>query len=64
MNENLSKSLRLSMIFGFAGALGIPLCYEIYANLSQGIALFFLITASVLAGIRLSQVRLRDAFIG
>lgn len=64
MNENMNKTVRLALIFGFAGAVGIPLAYELYGNLSRTIAVFLLLCGAVFAGIKFSQFKFKEAFIG
>ncbi|MBE6836499.1 MAG: hypothetical protein E7509_00655 [Ruminococcus sp.] len=63
MNENMTKSIRLALVFGFVGAVGIPLAYECYANVSRLIALAFLVTGAVYVGFKLSKFSFKDAFV-
>lgn len=62
--ENLNKSMKLSLIFGFSGAALMPIIYEIYANISTGIGLFLAAVWAVLAGARFSLLKFREAFVG
>lgn len=63
MNENMNRSVRLALIFGFVGAVGIPLAYECYANVSRFIALVLLAMAAVYVGVKLSAFSFKDAFV-
>lgn len=63
MNENMTKSVKLALVFGFAGAVGIPLAYECYANVSRFIAMFLLAAGAVFVGIKLSEFSFKDAFV-
>ncbi len=63
MND-LHKSMKYSLIFGFGGAVLLPLLYEVYANMSRGFALFLLVCWVVFAGIKFSLLKFRDAMLG
>lgn len=63
MNENMTKSIRLALVFGFVGAVGIPLAYEVYANVSRFIALALLVVGAVYVGLKLSEFSFKDAFV-
>lgn len=63
MNNDVKKTVRLALIFGFVGAVGIPLAYELYANVSRFIALALLVAGAVYVGIKLSEFSFKDSFI-
>lgn len=64
MNENTTVAVKKALAFGFAGALGIPLCYEIFCNLSGIISYALLVLAAVFAGVKFSRIKLKDALFG
>lgn len=64
MDRELQKAVRLGVIFGLIGAAGIPLCYEIYANLGRSFGWFFLLGGAVAAGIKLSSFNPKNAALG
>ena len=62
--ENLKTSMKYSLAFGLAGAVLIPVFYEIYANISKGTGLFLIACWSFLAGIKFSHLSFKEAFTG
>lgn len=62
--KDLQKSMRYSLLFGFSGAIAIPIFYEIYANISKGAGIFLITGFVVLAGIKMSALSLKSALIG
>lgn len=52
------------MILGFAGAVLIPVLYEIYANVSPAVGLFLAAAWVVFAGLKFSFLDFKEAFIG
>lgn len=64
MNEKLNNSIKLGLLFGIISSAVVPLGYEIYGNLSRGIAIFLLCAYGIYVGIRFCRVPFREAFIG
>ena len=61
---DLRKSMKLALIFGLTGAVLLPVFYEIYANVSGGIGLFFVLGWVLFAGIKFSGLSFKEAIIG
>lgn len=61
---DLKKAMKLSVTYGLIGAVLMPIIYEIYANVSQGIGLFFAGAWVVFIGIKLSSLSFKEALIG
>ena len=62
--QDLDKSMKLSLILGFIGAVLMPLIYECYANVSRGLALFFCACWLIFCGIRFAPLPFKAAFLG
>ncbi|WP_242940219.1 hypothetical protein [Ruminococcus albus] len=56
--------MKLSIVFGLIGAVILPILYEIYANISTTVGLFFVICWVFFAGIKLSGLTFKEALIG
>lgn len=61
---DLKKAMRLSVTYGLIGAVLMPVIYEIYANVSQGMGLFFAGAWVLFIGIKLSSLGFKEAAIG
>lgn len=62
--DNLKQAMKLSIIFGFIGAVLMPLIYEIYANISAAAGLFLAAVWVIFAGIKFSALSFKEAFMG
>lgn len=62
--KNIQKSMKFSFIYGFIGALIIPVFYEVYSNVSVNIGLFFIACFAVVSGIAFSRLPLRSGILG
>jgi len=62
--DNLKQAMKLSIIFGFIGAVLMPLIYEIYANISTSIGLSLALIWVIFAGIKFSALDFKEAFMG
>lgn len=61
---DLQKAMKLSLIYGLAGAVMVPLFYEIYANISRTAGLFLAAVWVIFVGIKFSALSFREAFMG
>lgn len=61
---DLKKAMKLSMTYGLIGAVLMPIIYEIYANVSQSMGLFFAGAWVLFIGIKLSSLGFKEAVIG
>ena len=61
---DLQRSMKLSLIFGLAGAVLVPFLYEIYANVSTAAGLFLVAAWTVFVGIKFSFLSFKEAFLG
>ena len=59
---DLQRSMKLSLIFGLAGAVLVPFLYEIYANVSTAAGLFLVAAWTVFVGIKFSFLSFKEAF--
>ncbi|MGN0595472.1 MAG: hypothetical protein ACI4I6_09950 [Hominimerdicola sp.] len=62
--ENLKTSMKYSLIFGLLGAVLIPVFYEVYANISRSVGLFFIACWAIFAGVKFSSLSAKEAFVG
>lgn len=62
--KDIQKSMKYSLIFGIAGAVAVPVLYEIYANISTAAGLFLVACYAVAAGIIISSLDMRSALLG
>lgn len=62
MND-IKRAMKLSLIFGAASAVIVPLIFECYANISRTGALMILAAWAVFIGIKLSALSLRSAML-
>ncbi len=63
MNKDINKALKIAVICGIAGAVFVPVCYEVYANISRNIACFLLLAAACAVGVRLCVNKLSSALL-
>ncbi len=56
--------MKLSLLLGLSGAAVLPVLYECYINLSQGIALFLIACWSVFCGVKFSPLSSKGAATG
>ncbi len=61
---DLKKAMKLSLIYGLAGAVLVSLLYETYANISRTIGLFLAAVWVIFVGIKFSALSFREAFVG
>ncbi|SFC94423.1 hypothetical protein [Ruminococcus albus] len=61
---DLRRSMKLSIVFGLIGAVLLPVLYEIYANISTTVGLFFVICWVFFAGVKFSGLTFKEALIG
>lgn len=61
---DIQKSMKLSLVFGLSGAVIMPVMYEMYANVSNAAGLVLIAVWAVLAGVKFSAVRFREALVG
>lgn len=64
MNKDLNSALEKAVIFGLLGAAGIPLAYEVFANISESIAWIALVFGAAFAGVKLSGSGVKNALLG
>lgn len=64
MNRDLVKAIRLSMVFGFVGAVAIPFAFEVYANLGAVFGWALVLALVVVASIKFSTLELKSSLIG
>ena len=62
MNENIQSATKRALIYGFIGAAVFPLIYECYANVMQGIALFFAAAGCIFFAVKMFPYKFREAF--
>lgn len=62
--DNFKRAMKLSMIFGFIGAVLMPIIYEIYANISTAIGLSLAFIWVIFSGIKFSSLSFKEAFMG
>ena len=62
--KDIQKSMKLSLIFGLLGAVGIPIIYEIYANISIAAGLFLAVCYTLAAGVIFSGLAMKSALLG
>ncbi len=62
--KDIQKSMKFSMIFGFIGAVAVPVFYEIYANVSNTIGLVMVCCFALVAGVAFSTIALKSALLG
>ncbi len=61
---DLRRSMKLAICFGLIGAVLLPVLYEIYANISTTVGLFFVICWVLFAGVKFSALTFKEALIG
>lgn len=61
---DLRRSMKLAIGFGLTGAVLMPVLYEIYANISAGIALVLVLIWVLFAGVKFSSLTFKEAVIG
>ena len=61
--KDFQRAMKLSICFGLAGAVLVPLMYECYANISRATALFILAGWAVFIGIKYSLLSHRAALL-
>ena len=61
---DLRRSMKLSIGFGLTGAILLPIFYEIYANISTSVGLFFVLCLVIFAGVKFSALTFKEALIG
>lgn len=64
MNKDLVKAIRLSMVFGFIGAIVIPFAFEVFANLGAIFGWILVLTFTIIASVKFSSLKLRNSAIG
>lgn len=64
MNKDLNSALEKAVIFGLLGAAGIPLAYEVFANISESIAWIAIVLGAAFAGVKLSGSGVKNALLG
>lgn len=63
MND-MQQAIKKSLIFGFSGAVILPICYEIYANIMPQLAIILMLGFSVWASIAFLKNKFRFAVLG
>lgn len=61
---DLRRSMKLAIGFGLTGAVLMPVLYEVYANISAGIALVLVLIWVLFAGVKFSSLTFKEAVIG
>lgn len=61
--KDFKKAMKLSLCFGLAGAVLLPLMYECYANISRTAALIILAAWAVFIGIKYSMLSHRAGML-
>ncbi len=61
---NIQKTIKYSLIFGFIGAVLLPLIHESYANIGRTFSLLLLAVLVLAMTVRLSQFSLKEALLG
>lgn len=61
---DLRRSMKLAIGFGLTGAVLLPVFYEIYANISMGMGLFFVLCWALVSGVRFSGLTFKEAMLG
>jgi hypothetical protein len=61
---DLRRSMKLAIGFGLTGAILLPIFYEIYANISTSVGLFFVLCLVIFAGVKFSVLTFKEALIG
>ncbi len=61
---DLRRSMKLAIGFGLAGAVQLPLFYEIYANVSTSVGMFFVICWVIFVSVKFSSLTFKEALIG
>ncbi|MBR1723402.1 MAG: hypothetical protein IJ723_00035 [Ruminococcus sp.] len=64
MNENNERSMKYFMIFALGAAAILPVCGEIYANVSRGFAYALVIAWTLAAGVKFSSLPFRSGMLG
>lgn len=62
--KDFQRAMKLSLCFGLAGAVILPLIYEGYANISRTLSLLLLTAWAVFAGFKFSRLSRRAALLG
>lgn len=61
--KDIEKTMKLSICFSLASAAVLPVLYEFYANIMQGIALALLTVWNVFVGLKFAKLELRSAML-
>jgi len=62
--KDLDRAMKYFIGFALGSAVALPLLGEVYANISKGIALFFVAAWAVWAGVKFSSLSLKSAMLG
>ena len=62
--DNLQQSMKYSLVLGLAGAVILPVSFEIYANIWQALGYVLIGIWSVVSGLKFSSLKFREAFVG
>ncbi len=61
---NIQKAIKYSLIYGFIGAVLLPLIHESYANIGKTFSLLVLALLVLVMTVRLSQFSFKEALLG
>lgn len=61
---DLRRSMKLAISLGLAGAVLLPVFYEIYANISTSIGLFLVLCWALVSGVKFSGMSFKEAVLG
>ncbi len=62
--KDINKAVKYSFIFGFIGAVLIPIIYELYANLSMSVGIAFLCIFALIAAVFFSTLSTKSSILG
>lgn len=62
--KDINKAVKYSFIFGFIGAVLIPIIYELYANLSASVGIAFLCIFALIAAVFFSTLSMKSSILG
>ncbi len=62
--DDMKKAMKLSLMFGLPGSVIVPVAFEVYANISQWAAFFFMGAWVIFLGIKFYPLPVKPALVG